>query len=178
MIPQIDHVTQMSRAARAKLRLILASRLPIRTKLAIYKCYIRSRLTYAAPAWYALCSKLQCQRLHPAEYSTPYNCGGRVVRQKLRIARDLRVETIEEFVRMLARRTLNRADAGPYPSLHNLAPLYDRRRKDTSSHGTWYPNHLTRGRCELTHTGRLAKVTLRKTQESSVPLEKKPGSEF
>ncbi|GBP15116.1 hypothetical protein EVAR_11418_1 [Eumeta japonica] len=42
------------------------------------------------------------------------------------IARDLRVETIEEFVRMLARRTFNRADARPYPSLHNLAPHYDR----------------------------------------------------
>ncbi|GBP81489.1 RNA-directed DNA polymerase from mobile element jockey [Eumeta japonica] len=32
MIPQIDHVIQTSRAARAKLRPILASRLPIRTK--------------------------------------------------------------------------------------------------------------------------------------------------
>ncbi|GBP77239.1 RNA-directed DNA polymerase from mobile element jockey [Eumeta japonica] len=42
------------------------------------------------------------------------------------IARDLGVETIEEFVRMLARRAFNRADAGPYPSLHNLAPHYDR----------------------------------------------------
>ncbi|GBP74679.1 hypothetical protein EVAR_58945_1 [Eumeta japonica] len=41
------------------------------------------------------------------------------------IARDLKVET-QEFVRMLARRTFNRADAGPYISLHNLAPQYDR----------------------------------------------------
>ncbi|GBP24109.1 hypothetical protein EVAR_27333_1 [Eumeta japonica] len=42
------------------------------------------------------------------------------------IARDLGVETIEELVRMLARRAFNRADEGPYLSLHNLAPHYDR----------------------------------------------------
>ncbi|GBP49146.1 hypothetical protein EVAR_80814_1 [Eumeta japonica] len=48
MTPQINHVIQTSRAACAKLRPILASRLPIRTNVAIYKCYVRSRLTYAA----------------------------------------------------------------------------------------------------------------------------------
>ncbi|GBP37849.1 hypothetical protein EVAR_21384_1 [Eumeta japonica] len=61
MVPQVDYVIQMNRAARAKLRSILASRLPIRTKIAINKCYIRSRLTYAASAYYALCSELQRQ---------------------------------------------------------------------------------------------------------------------
>ncbi|GBP78139.1 hypothetical protein EVAR_59934_1 [Eumeta japonica] len=34
MVPQVDYVLQMSHAARAKLRPILASRLPIRTKIA------------------------------------------------------------------------------------------------------------------------------------------------
>ncbi|GBP43577.1 hypothetical protein EVAR_87494_1 [Eumeta japonica] len=36
------------------------------------------------------------------------------------------VAPMHEFVRMLARRAFNCADAGPYPSLHNLAPHYDR----------------------------------------------------
>ncbi|GBP21560.1 RNA-directed DNA polymerase from mobile element jockey [Eumeta japonica] len=50
MIPQVDHVIQQSRAVRAKLQPVLTSRLPTRTKIAIYNCYIRSRLTYAASA--------------------------------------------------------------------------------------------------------------------------------
>ncbi|GBP89611.1 hypothetical protein EVAR_57630_1 [Eumeta japonica] len=49
MVPQVDHVIQISRAAYAKLHPIIASRLPIRTKIAIYKSYMHSRLTYAAP---------------------------------------------------------------------------------------------------------------------------------
>ncbi|GBP35271.1 hypothetical protein EVAR_19492_1 [Eumeta japonica] len=38
------------------------------------------------------------------------------------IVRDLKVETLEKFIKMLARHTFNRADASPYASLHNLAP--------------------------------------------------------
>ncbi|GBP65710.1 hypothetical protein EVAR_48412_1 [Eumeta japonica] len=49
MAINVDHVIQMSRAAHAKLRPVLASRLPIRTKIEIYNSYIRSHLTYAAP---------------------------------------------------------------------------------------------------------------------------------
>ncbi|GBP51941.1 hypothetical protein EVAR_80036_1 [Eumeta japonica] len=83
MVPQVDYVIQMSHAERAKLRPILASRLPMRTKKAIYKCYIRSRLTYC-------CTGLVCPLLGtaaptspgPAEHSAPYDCGGQVVRQK------------------------------------------------------------------------------------------------
>ncbi|GBP68334.1 hypothetical protein EVAR_31324_1 [Eumeta japonica] len=63
MVPQMDHVIQISRTERAKLRPILTSRLPIRTKMVIYYCYIRSCLTYSPPAWYALFSKRQCQHL-------------------------------------------------------------------------------------------------------------------
>ncbi|GBP19939.1 Probable RNA-directed DNA polymerase from transposon X-element [Eumeta japonica] len=127
MTPQVDHVIQTSRAARAKLRPILASRLPISTKVAIYKCYIRSRLTYAAPAWYALCSGLQRQRLQAQQNIALRLIAGAgwCVRNDV-IARDLGVDTIEEFVRRLTRRAFNRADASPYPSLHNLAPLLDR----------------------------------------------------
>ncbi|GBP88399.1 hypothetical protein EVAR_59001_1 [Eumeta japonica] len=57
MIPQVKHMVQKSRALRAKLRLVLTSWLPTRTKLAIYSCHIRSCLTYATPAWYTLRSE-------------------------------------------------------------------------------------------------------------------------
>ncbi|GBP76203.1 RNA-directed DNA polymerase from mobile element jockey [Eumeta japonica] len=135
MTPQTDHVIQTSRP-RAKLRPILASRLPISTKVAIYKCYIRSRLTYAAPAWYALCSGLQRQRFQAQQNIALRLIAGAgwYVRNDV-IARDLGVETIEEFVRRLTRRAFNRADAGPHPSLHNLAPLLTDRQEDTSSTG-------------------------------------------
>ncbi|GBP50138.1 hypothetical protein EVAR_42819_1 [Eumeta japonica] len=69
-------------------------------KIAIHKCYIRSRLTYAAPARYALCSELQCQRLQ-----TQQNIVLRMIAEAgwyLKndvIARDLKVETLEELVR-------------------------------------------------------------------------------
>ncbi|GBP38635.1 hypothetical protein EVAR_27822_1 [Eumeta japonica] len=42
------------------------------------------------------------------------------------IVRDLRVQTKEEFVRTQARRLFDCADEGPVPTLHNLAPLYER----------------------------------------------------
>ncbi|GBP91292.1 hypothetical protein EVAR_96492_1 [Eumeta japonica] len=42
------------------------------------------------------------------------------------IARDLKVETFEKFVKILPRRAFNRTDAGPYTSQHNLASHYDR----------------------------------------------------
>ncbi|GBP41041.1 RNA-directed DNA polymerase from mobile element jockey [Eumeta japonica] len=95
IISQIDHVIQMSRAARAKLRPILAFRLLIKTKLAIYKCYIRSRLTYAALAWYALCSKLQRQRVLAQQNIVLRVIAGAgwYVKNDV-ISRDLRVETI------------------------------------------------------------------------------------
>ncbi|GBP53956.1 RNA-directed DNA polymerase from mobile element jockey [Eumeta japonica] len=127
MTPQIDHVIQTSRAARIKLRPILASRLPVITKVAIYKCYVRSRLTYAAPASYALCLGLQRQRLQAQQNIVLRLIAGAGWKVKNDvIARALEVETVEEFVRKLTRRVFNRADAGPHPSLHNLVPHLDR----------------------------------------------------
>ncbi|GBP20216.1 RNA-directed DNA polymerase from mobile element jockey [Eumeta japonica] len=123
MVPQVDYVIQMSRAVRAILRPILASRLSIRIKIAIYKCYMRARLTYAAPAWYALCSELQRQRVQDQQNIVLRIITGVewYVRNDV-IARELKVETLEEFIEMLAQRTFNRADASLYTSLHNLGP--------------------------------------------------------
>ncbi|GBP72630.1 hypothetical protein EVAR_83140_1 [Eumeta japonica] len=42
------------------------------------------------------------------------------------IARDLKVETLKKFIKMLARRTFNRVDVDPYTSLYNLAPQCER----------------------------------------------------
>ncbi|GBP69108.1 RNA-directed DNA polymerase from mobile element jockey [Eumeta japonica] len=118
-------MNRTARAVRLRLRPILVSRLPTRTKIAIYKCYIRSRPTYAAPAWFALCSKLQCQRLQAQQNVVLRTIAGAGWYFKNDvIARDLKVESLEEFVRMLAQRAFNRADAGPYTSLHNLALQY------------------------------------------------------
>ncbi|GBP08238.1 hypothetical protein EVAR_72892_1 [Eumeta japonica] len=39
------------------------SHLPLRIKVALYKGCIRSRITYAVPAWYALCSTSQRKRI-------------------------------------------------------------------------------------------------------------------
>ncbi|GBP24039.1 RNA-directed DNA polymerase from mobile element jockey [Eumeta japonica] len=49
MATQVEQVIHQSRAARSMLRPVLRSHLPLRAKLALYKGYIRSRLTYVAP---------------------------------------------------------------------------------------------------------------------------------
>ncbi|GBP76700.1 hypothetical protein EVAR_52435_1 [Eumeta japonica] len=62
MIPQVVYVIQQSRAARVKLRPVLTSRLPTRTKITIYNCYIHSRLC---------CTGLVCTVLGAAALETP-----------------------------------------------------------------------------------------------------------
>ncbi|GBP82599.1 RNA-directed DNA polymerase from mobile element jockey [Eumeta japonica] len=66
-----QEVEWQTRAARSMLRPVLRSHLPLRAKVALYKGYIRSRLTYAAPAWYALCSSSQKRGSKPNRTS-PY----------------------------------------------------------------------------------------------------------
>ncbi|GBP41446.1 hypothetical protein EVAR_36202_1 [Eumeta japonica] len=67
--------------------------------------------------------ELQCQRLQAQQNIVLRMIAeaGWFVRNDV-ITRDLKIETLEEFINMLARRTFNRADAGPYTALHNLAP--------------------------------------------------------
>ncbi|GBP88903.1 RNA-directed DNA polymerase from mobile element jockey [Eumeta japonica] len=72
-----------------------------------YKGYIRSRLTYAAPAWYALCSTSQRKRIQ-AQQSIALRMivgAGRYVLNDV-IARDLCIETVKEFIQRIARRML------------------------------------------------------------------------
>ncbi|GBP94377.1 hypothetical protein EVAR_102559_1 [Eumeta japonica] len=121
------HVIHQSRAARSMLRPVLRSHLPLRAKVALYKGYIRSRLTYAAPAWYALCSISQKKRIQTQQNITLRMIAGagRYVLNDV-IARDLCIETVEEFIQRIARRMFDIADQGPYEFLRNIAPMQER----------------------------------------------------
>ncbi|GBP34307.1 RNA-directed DNA polymerase from mobile element jockey [Eumeta japonica] len=127
MAAQVEHIIHQSRAARSMLRPVLRSHLPLRAKVALYKGYIRSRLTYAAPAWYALCSISQKKRIQAQQ-----NIALRMIAEAERyvlndvIARDLCIETIEEFIQRIARRMFDIADQGPYEFLRNIAPMQER----------------------------------------------------
>ncbi|GBP78132.1 hypothetical protein EVAR_59926_1 [Eumeta japonica] len=105
-----------------------------------YKGYIRSRLTYAAPAWYALCSTTQRKRIQ-AQQSIALRTivgAGRYVLNDV-IARDLCIETVEEFIRRIARRMFDIADQGPHEFLRNIAPTHER-----SPSGRPLPREITK----------------------------------
>lgn len=50
MVPQVKKVPPQAKAARVVLDLVLATKLPVKAKLGIYKDYIWSYLIYAIPA--------------------------------------------------------------------------------------------------------------------------------
>ncbi|GBP21147.1 RNA-directed DNA polymerase from mobile element jockey [Eumeta japonica] len=140
MAAQVEHVIHQSRAARSMLRPVLRSHLPLRVKVTLYKGYIRSRLTYAAPAWYALCSISQKKRIQ-AQQNIALRMivgAGRYVSNDV-IARDLCIETVEEFIQRIARRMFDIADQGPYEFLRNIAPM-----QESSSSGRPLPRELLR----------------------------------
>ncbi|GBP79884.1 hypothetical protein EVAR_103466_1 [Eumeta japonica] len=84
---------------------VLRSHLPLRVKVAPYKDYIRSRLTYAVPACYALCPTSQRRRIQTQKNIAICMIvgAGRYVLNAV-IARDLRVENVEQFIQHIARR--------------------------------------------------------------------------
>ncbi|GBP86543.1 RNA-directed DNA polymerase from mobile element jockey [Eumeta japonica] len=140
MAAQVKQVIHQSRAARSMLRPVLRSHLPLRAKLALYKGYIRSRLTYAALAWYALCSTTQRKRIQ-AQQSIALRMivgAGRYVLNDV-IARDLCIETVEEFIRRIARRMFDIADQGPHEFLRNVAPTHE-----SSPSGRPFPREITK----------------------------------
>lgn len=99
----IKAVVSQVRAARALLRPVLSSRLPLRVKIGVYKTYIRPRITYAAPAWYALVGECNRQRLRAQQSLTlrtivdaPYYV------RNTTISRDLGVESLDGFIERLA----------------------------------------------------------------------------
>ncbi|GBP89112.1 RNA-directed DNA polymerase from mobile element jockey [Eumeta japonica] len=127
MAALVEYVIHQSRAARSMLRPVLRSHLPLRAKVALYKGYIRFRLTYAVPASYALCSASQRKRIQ-AQQNIALRIivgAGRYVLNDV-ITRDLCIETVEEFIQRIARQMYDSADQGPREFLRNIAPIRER----------------------------------------------------
>lgn len=127
MSQHVKEIIHRSTIAMTKLRPILQSKIPLRAKIGVYKLYIRSRLTYAAPAWFALTGPAFRKRLRCVQSKTLRTIVGapHYVRNST-IQRDLRMDSLDDFVQRLAKRMFERADASPWPHLQNLAPLHAR----------------------------------------------------
>lgn len=118
---------QRARVARTMLRPVLSSKLPRRTKLGLYKLYVRSRLTYASPAWYALPAVSNKKRLRAQETQSLRTivAAPRYVRNQT-IEQDLEWEGLDAFVERLARVMFNKADNSSHTHLQGLAPQHAR----------------------------------------------------
>ncbi|GBP92740.1 Probable RNA-directed DNA polymerase from transposon BS [Eumeta japonica] len=127
MAAQVEHVIHQSRAARSMLRPVLRSHLPLRAKVALYIGYIHSRLTFTATARYVLCSASQRKRIQAQQNIAQRMIAGagRYVLNDV-IARDLCIETVEEFIQRIARRMYDIENQGPYEFLRNIVPMHER----------------------------------------------------
>ncbi|GBP64700.1 hypothetical protein EVAR_59866_1 [Eumeta japonica] len=109
MAVQVEYVIHQSRVARSMLRSILRSHLPLRAKVALYKGYIHSWLTYRAPPW------------------APLNSSGTSHRRtRGRRAADPFPENSSKRLLPKTRTRLN-ARAGPYNLDPRKGPPYTRR---------------------------------------------------
>lgn len=127
MAHHIQNTVNKSRSARNLLRPVLASSLPLRAKLGIYKAYIRTRLTYAAPAWYALAAQSNKNRLRAQQALSlrTIEDAPRFVRNET-IQRDLQIENLDAFVTRLTKRMFERADVSEHPHIREIAPHHAR----------------------------------------------------
>lgn len=127
MKPHVKAVVNKTKVACAKLHPVLRSKLPLRTKLAVYKTYVRSILTYAAPAWYSLASETQRKRLRARENIALRRIvdAPRYVRNST-IQRDLEWESLDEFIGRLAKRMFDRADASSFAHIRDITPHHAR----------------------------------------------------
>ncbi|XP_063898861.1 probable RNA-directed DNA polymerase from transposon X-element [Helicoverpa armigera] len=127
MAAHVRQVAGKGRVARALLKPVLSSRLPLRTKLAVYKTYIRPVLTYAAPAWFALTSERSRKTLRSQQSACLRLIAQapRYVRNDV-LQRDLKMESLDEFVRRLSEGMFARADASAWLHVKHLAPLHAR----------------------------------------------------
>ncbi|CAF4918888.1 unnamed protein product [Pieris macdunnoughi] len=105
----------------------LTGNILLRVKLALYKLYVRPHLTYAAPAWYSYTKECNRQRLRIVQNINLRRAVGapRYVRNAT-IARDLRMESIDEFVARFTKGMFDRADASQHPHLKDIAPWHSR----------------------------------------------------
>lgn len=123
----IKHAVNRAKAARTLLQPVLRSNLKITTKLGIVKTYIRSRLTYAAPAWYALAAETNKKKLRSQENRALRSIvkAPRYVRNK-DIQRDLKWENLDAFIGRLTGTMFARADRSRHQQLQGIAPLHAR----------------------------------------------------
>lgn len=123
----VKRIVGRAKGVSSKLRPLFTGNIPIRTKLALYKQYVRPHLTYAAPAWYSYTKEAHRQRLRAVQNTCLRRAVGapRYVRNAT-IARDLRMESIDEFVARLAKGMFDRADGSQHPHLQNIAPWHSR----------------------------------------------------
>lgn len=125
-----EHVRAVAgqvRAATAALMPVFKSRLPLRAKVGVYKTYLRSKLTYAAPAWFALASKASKATLRARQSVAIRRLAGapRYVRNST-LARDLKIESVDDFVARLADRMFGAADASRHSHIRGIAPYHTR----------------------------------------------------
>lgn len=127
MRKHVQSLIGKSRVARGLLRPVLSSHLPVRTKLRVYKVYIRSLLTYAAPAWYGLISTPNQVRLQAQQNLTLRTIlAAHYYVSNHTIHKDLRMESLLEFSRRLATNLFERADASMWDHIRGIAPLHAR----------------------------------------------------
>lgn len=148
MGPHVSNVVTQTRIARNLLRPVLSSKLPLRVKVGVYKTYIRTRLTYAAPAWYQLVAETHRRKLRAQQALSLRAVADapRYVRNST-IQRDLKIESLDDFISRLATTMFARADDSQLPHIQDLAPQHAR-----PPDGKAYPRELiTTNDTEPTH---------------------------
>lgn len=119
IIDTIHPVITKIQLARSKLRPLLSSELPLRTKLDI-----RSRLTFSGSAWYNLTAESARKRLQVAENKClPMMVDAPSYFRNSTIYWDFKWETVDAFIRRLATRMFERADLSALPHLTGIAPI-------------------------------------------------------
>lgn len=127
MGPHIKEVINKTRVARALLHPVLTSTLPLQTKISIYKTYVRSRLTYAAPSWYALTAESQKKLLRSQQSQTMRTivAAPRYVRNAV-VERDLKIESLDSYISRLTTTMFGRTENSQHQHLIDIAPHHAR----------------------------------------------------
>lgn len=116
-------IATKARGVRAAFYPILSpsSPLSIKTKIAIYKLYIRSQITYAGPAWGAHLSATNWKKLEAIQNiairtisNSPW-----FVRNET-IQKSLNIPTLREAIRVAAKRMFEKTERSTYPHLQNI----------------------------------------------------------
>ncbi|GBP61935.1 hypothetical protein EVAR_44991_1 [Eumeta japonica] len=96
-------------------------------------------------------------------------------------ARDLCIETVEEFIQRIARRMYNIADQGPYEFLRNIVPVHERRRAADPSPENSSKHLLLKSKEQTSLRGGFHKLDFRKgtiiirTVGVVSPTRRRPG---